>query len=494
MDGKVSWFDYCESETWSPLWFDDFIEQLGYERTESMRIYWQLPGKDVADGLRVISNDSDTNVMVSVVDRVKNLVVYFDHDDNIAGLDFDDIVVNPVAELPKVLSPHKVQYVPKKVDEKLPNFYSDVPTTSRGMVDDEGSDSSGGDDGSSEDSDFVDSDYEIDADDDDLFVKNVDVGVNDEGAAVNASSSQGADDDICIDEDCLDLPDSEDEGEVRLRFKSWSAEDFSNPVFKPGMVFPSVEVLRKAITEYSLKNRVQIKMPRNDITRIEAHCAPGCPWRLYASHDSRAKCFMVKTYQSEYNCQKEFVLQRCTSKWLAEKYIEVFRSNDKLSLANFAKVVQREWNLTPTRTKLARARLIALKKVHGDEEEQYNQLWDYGQELRRSNPGTSFYLNIVSNHFSTCYFSLDASKRGFLSACRPLICLDGCHIKTRTGGILLTAVGIDPNDCIYPIAMAMVEVECKDSWLWFLNTLKSDLGIESTYPWTVMTDKQKVIS
>jgi hypothetical protein len=58
----------------------------------------------------------------------------------------------------------------------------------------------------------------------------------------------------------------------------------------------------------------------------------------------------------------------------------------------------------------------------------------------------------------------------------------------------LTAVGIDPNDCIYPIAMAVVEVECKDSWLWFLNTLKSDLVIESTYPWTVMTDKQKVIS
>ena len=58
----------------------------------------------------------------------------------------------------------------------------------------------------------------------------------------------------------------------------------------------------------------------------------------------------------------------------------------------------------------------------------------------------------------------------------------------------MTAVGIDPNDCIYPIAMAVVEVECKDSWLWFLNTLKSGLGIENTYPWTVMTDKQKVIS
>jgi hypothetical protein len=76
-------------------------------------------------------------------------------------------------------------------------------------------------------------------------------------------------------------------------------------------------------------------------------------------------------------------------------------------------------------------------------------------------------------------------------SCRPLICLNGCHIKTKAEGILLTAVGIDPNGCIYPIAMAVIEVECKDSWKWFLKTLK-DLGIIITCPWTIMTDKQKV--
>ena len=61
------------------------------------------------------------------------------------------------------------------------------------------------------------------------------------------------------------------------------------------------------------------------------------------------------------------------------------------------------------------------------------------------------------------YFSLDACRRGFLSGCRPLICLDGCHIKTKFGGQLLTAVGVDPNNCIFPIAMAYVEVEAKDT-------------------------------
>jgi hypothetical protein len=77
---------------------------------------------------------------------------------------------------------------------------------------------------------------------------------------------------------------------------------------------------------------------------------------------------------------------------------------------------------------------------------------------------------------------MDASKRGFLSGCRPLICFDGCHIKTKFGGHILTAVGMDPNDCIYPIAIAVVEVENRKSWGWFLSTLKEDLGIMNTSP------------
>ncbi|CAN6164305.1 unnamed protein product [Urochloa humidicola] len=513
VDGKVSWFDHVETDTWSPLWLDQFVEDLGYLRTGNLKIYWLLPGKEIADGLRVIVSDSDTNMMASVVDKCKNLVIYFDHDESISVFEWDDIITNPVANLPKVISPTKVKHVNNSQREWVArgtglstnskeqhNSRDQSSNTVQGDDVEESTDGSG-----SEYEEFVDSDYDLDDGDDDLFVDNVDDNITDEGVAQGQKISKGKkaqgsrlkgveaiqlnNGDMSTDEEELALP--EGEGGVRLKFKTFREEDMDNPTFYVGLVFPSVQKLREAIIEYGVRNRVQIKMPRNDKKRIRAHCTDGCSWNLYASQDSRVKAFVVKTYFGEHSCQREWVIKKCTSKWLAAKYMETFRADDKMSLTNFARTVQKDWNLTPSRSKLARARRIAMKAIHGDEVQQYNQLWDYGNELRRSNPGSTFFLKIKGSLFSHCYMSLDACKRGFLSACRPVICLDGCHIKTKHGGQLLTAVGIDPNDCIYPIAMAVVEVESLVTWKWFLETLKNDLGIDNTTPWTIMTDKQK---
>ena len=92
------------------------------------------------------------------------------------------------------------------------------------------------------------------------------------------------------------------------------------------------------------------------------------------------------------------------------------------------------------------------------------------------------------------YICFEALKNGFKAGCRQLIGLDGCHLRGPYPGVLLTAVGIDVNDCIYPIAYAVVEIENKSSWKWFMELLKHDLCIHEQKTWICISDRQKVIT
>ncbi|KAL4316578.1 hypothetical protein AHAS_Ahas15G0299100 [Arachis hypogaea] len=88
------------------------------------------------------------------------------------------------------------------------------------------------------------------------------------------------------------------------------------------------------------------------------------------------------------------------------------------------------------------------------------------------------------------YMCLNSVKQGFLAGCRPIIGVDGCHLKGDHGQQLLVAVGRDPNDNYFPIAVAAVEAETKDSWGWFLDLLLNDIG--ESRRWVFMSDQQKV--
>lgn len=60
---------------------------------------------------------------------------------------------------------------------------------------------------------------------------------------------------------------------------------------------------------------------------------------------------------------------------------------------------------------------------------------------------------------------------GVLDGCRPIIGLDACFLKGAFDGQLMQAVGRAANNQMFPVAMAVVEAECKDSWEWFLENL-----------------------
>lgn len=145
----------------------------------------------------------------------------------------------------------------------------------------------------SSDSDYVpeivDSGYDLEDGDDDLMQEHLKPMQDKKGKKVVEECNS--------EEEELNAPDS-DEDEMKFNFKSFTTVDMHEPTFHAGQLFSSVELLRKAIREYSCKERVNIKFRKNDQIRLGSQCEKGCPWYLYASWDNRTKSVMVKTFSA----------------------------------------------------------------------------------------------------------------------------------------------------------------------------------------------------
>ncbi|KAM0850632.1 hypothetical protein ACQ4PT_052969 [Festuca glaucescens] len=401
LNDSISVFDNLLIDEWSNAKVDEILSYLECRRDEKVHVYWMYPGKSLYEGLMPLVTEAHCIEMRRATALDKSLAIFVDHSNWVRIIRSDIILTRPA-------------------------FAVHEPVAARQA--------------------------RTDGWDDDLFLDNVDIDVNDNNERIPIDDNE---DEAALDDTDLNLQQGERDL-LLAKMNAFNPEvDMDRPILKRGLQFANIEEARQALNAYIVRERVKIRRIKNDRTRLHAVC----------------------------------------------DFIQEFRDNQKMDLTTFATKVQREYHILPDRWKLGRARKAALLEIHGNEEAQFAQLREYGEELKRSNPGSTFFLSTnkvpvpgtdeVKEHLATMYWSYDACKRGFLAGCRPLICVDGCHIKTRYKGVLLTAVAIDPNDCIFPIAMGMVEVECKSAWEWFLQTLKDDLNITNTSHWTIMSDRQK---
>ena len=106
---------------------------------------------------------------------------------------------------------------------------------------------------------IVDNDFDIEDGDEDL--------AQDQLRYLSDKKGKQVVEDCNSEDEKLEAPDS-DEDEMKFNFKSFTSEDMHDPKFHVGQLFSSVDLLRKAIMEYSVKERVNITCPKNDRTRL----------------------------------------------------------------------------------------------------------------------------------------------------------------------------------------------------------------------------------
>ncbi|KAG8374214.1 hypothetical protein BUALT_Bualt11G0107800 [Buddleja alternifolia] len=490
--GDVEYFDFVDIDKLGMPDFWGFAEEVGYSVRGSVR-YWHKYGKTMDKG-RYLEHDNTVLAINKHIPSNYEVEIYLEHLDGRG-------IVESQAECSGVVNDSEsglgenVQPVEEPVEETVEvAVFSETDE---------------------EDSDFYDSEYDFE-EDDKLFEVYVDpdielMGSKDKGKSVleeneyvtekmyDRMQNEEGDEDCVDDSDSLDSACGSDDESPGKKYPKFNPRAHSkNPDLELGLVFDSKQQAKFAIQSHCLRRGMMVQFEKNDGSRLRAKCKnKGCVWTVHVSLMQGDHTWQIKTYNPEHsNCYWNYNNKSLRSNWIGKTFVKKFKSNPKLGTSAFRDEICTTLKANVSRSQAYRAKRKALKIMQGNIEDQFSRIRDYCNELKRTDDKATVILKLTEDEegirFHRLYICFSACKDGFKAACRPVVGVDGCFLKGQKGGQLLSAVGIDPNNNIFPICFALVEGETKDTWMWFLNLLDGDLGIsENQYRWTFMSDKQK---
>ena len=267
--------------------------------------------------------------------------------------------------------------------------------------------------------------------------------------------------------------------------------------FEVGLKFESSAQFLKVLKDHALSSGFDFGLKKSSKQKVEAVCSKPCPWRVYASWSRTEEGFIVKTMNDRHTCTRPERNRHATYKWIASHFIENFRMNLDWPISDMLREINEQFAITVSRNVCYKARFVARRMLEGSLNEHYHLLPTYVAKLRSAYPGSTFemMLDRVSPNldiiFRRLYICFKPLAEGFVNGCRRFIGLDGCFLKTEAKGQLLSAVGKDGNNQMFPIVWAVVEGENEDSWSWFIQHLLHNLNISDSNGWTIMSDQQK---
>lgn len=277
--------------------------------------------------------------------------------------------------------------------------------------------------------------------------------------------------------------------------------DVGNPHFLLGMTFASAQEARIAIAKYSIAKSTPLKLNPNEKHRIRAKCkSPGCPFVLFMSQSGRNSGLVVNTFHSEHSCLKDSKNRLASARFLASEFKPILNDKPTVTTNELLKTCEQKMHLYVSKSTCKRAKRIVKTELEGSYINEFGYLGAHIAMLKQTNPNTTAELELNEEQmhvgrlvFRRLYICFGALKRGWKAGCRPIIGIDGCHLKGIVKGQVLVAVGKDADNQMFPIAWAVTDKENTKNWKWFIELLVKDLEINDRGSFiTIISDVQKL--
>ncbi|XP_059281011.1 uncharacterized protein LOC132034645 [Lycium ferocissimum] len=221
-------------------------------------------------------------------------------------------------------------------------------------------------------------------------------------------------------------------------------------------IYQDKETLKIVMTKYAIRGRFNFKTERSNAISYTLACwSPECKWKFRASRIGDSEMFRVRFFDDEHTCplkDKVYSQRQATSWFIGEAVVKAKITNHKRKVTpgDIKDDVKNEFGVDVSYMMAWRAREKAIKDFR----------------------------------------ALKAFIKGF-ECCRPIVVVDGAHLKSTYNGTFVSASTLDGAGNILPLAYGVIDSENNKSWTWFFELFKQAYGVRKNM--CVVSDRHESI-
>ncbi|XP_057785642.1 uncharacterized protein LOC131003177 [Salvia miltiorrhiza] len=263
----------------------------------------------------------------------------------------------------------------------------------------------------------------------------------------------------------------------------WDEPSFPNKdQLAVNATFRSKDELAIAVGLYHMEEKVEYAVDRSTDKRLGYICKhdDDCPFMLRAVQ--KVGIWRIIKFIPDHTCRSN--LSRTAPRMLPSRVVAAYFSR-KLSVERVVLIPKemidemlRLFGIEMGYKFALRSRDIAIEMMYGAFEQSYQRLPTYLYLLRERNPGTLYDVqtSTLTGEFRYMFLALGQSIHAFKHHLRPVIVVDGTHLKGKNKGVLFIAVTKDGNEGVFPLAIGLGPIENDESWTYFFSMLRMSLG------------------
>jgi len=283
-------------------------------------------------------------------------------------------------------------------------------------------------------------------------------------------------------------------------FLGYTIDVWQRSITGVGQEFENSKHFRMAMGNYSIATGRKYVFVNNKTKCVTVRCINWkavngkCQFRIHCSRSVKDGTYAIRTATLAHTCKAGLPEKRhpCASRnWVASFMKDRLRKDRLYPAYAVRDDVEREVKIKISYKQAWRGKGIALQEIFGNDNASFDRFPWWCEKIKETNPGSIADLEVKDGRFHRIFISFAACMAGFRALERPLMFVDGTHLKSKYKHTMLSATGLDGDSGFFIIAYAVVTTENNDNWTWFFTKLRQCVPAEWRY--TVSSDRSPSI-